>query len=63
MTYPKHFQNFLWLHSTDVAYLLLTQQPGFDSRHSQQIFRGKIIDVAEVNQQCWLQESGQWLEI
>ena len=24
--------------------------------------RGKIIDVAEVNQRGWLEESGQWLE-
>ena len=24
--------------------------------------RGKIIDVAEVNQCRWLEESGQWLE-
>ena len=23
---------------------------------------GKIINLAEVNQQCWLEESGQWLE-
>ena len=25
-------------------------------------FRGKISDVAEVNQQRWLEESGKWLE-
>ena len=25
-------------------------------------FRGKNMDVAEVNQQCWFEESGQWLE-
>ena len=25
-------------------------------------FGGKIIDVAEVNQRPWLEESGQWLE-
>ena len=25
-------------------------------------FRGKIIDVAEVNKWLWLEESGQWLE-
>ena len=25
-------------------------------------FREKIIDVAEVNQMRWLEESGQWLE-
>ena len=24
--------------------------------------RGKIIDVAEVNQRHWLDQSGQWLE-
>ena len=22
----------------------------------------EIIDIAEVNQRCWLEESGQWLE-
>ena len=43
------------LHSTAVAYLLLTQ-------HSQKKFREKIIGVAEVNQWCWLEESGQWLQ-
>ena len=45
------------VHSSEVANLLLTQQPpvrfpGFP----------KFIDVAEVNQWRWLQESGQWLE-
>ena len=34
----------------------------FDSQHSQKNFRGKIIDVAEVNQRRWLEESGQWHE-
>ena len=34
----------------------------FDSQHSQKKFRGKIIDVAEINQRGWLEESGQWLE-
>ena len=29
---------------------------------SQKIFRGKIIDVAVVNQSRRLEESGQWLE-
>ena len=43
------------LRSTEVAYSLLTQ-------YSQKKFRGKIIDVAEVNQQRWLEEIGQWLE-
>ena len=28
----------------------------------QKNFRGKIIDVSEVNQRCWLEEIGQWLE-
>ena len=36
--------------------------PVFDSQHSQKIFRGKNINVAEVNQQRRLRESGQWLE-
>ena len=36
--------------------------PWFDSKCSKKNFRGKIIHVAEVNQQCWLGESGQWLE-
>ena len=35
---------------------------GFDSRHSQKNFSGKITDIAEVNQRHWLEESGQWLE-
>ena len=25
-------------------------------------FRGIIVNVAEVNQQCYLEESGQWIE-
>ena len=33
----------------------------FDSRHSRNFFRGKMINVAEVNKQRWLEESGQWL--
>ena len=32
------------------------------SQPSQNCCRGKIIDVAEVNQRRWLQESGPWLE-
>ena len=40
----------------------LTQQPRFDSQRSQKNFRGKIADIAEVNQRCYLEESGQWLE-
>ena len=36
--------------------------PGFDSKHSQKNFRGEIINVAEVNQWCCLEESGQLLE-
>ena len=35
--------------------------PVFDSQRSQKKFRRKIIDVAEVNQRHWLEESGQWL--
>ena len=38
------------MHSTEVAYLLLTSSPWFHSQLSQNNFRGKIIDVAEVNQ-------------
>ena len=49
-------------HSTQVAFLPLTQQPRFDSQRSQKNFRGKITDIAEVNQRCYLEESGQWLE-
>ena len=36
--------------------------PGFNSHRSQIFCRGKVIDVAEVNQWHWLEESGQWLE-
>ena len=42
--------------------MLLTQQPGFDCEHSRNFFRGKIINITEVNQWRWLEESGQWLE-
>ena len=58
----QRYQFLGGLHSTKVSHLLLTQQPGFDSQHSRIFFRGKIIDVAEVNQWRWLEESGQWLE-
>ena len=34
----------------------------FNSQHSQRISEDKIIDVAKVNQWCWLHKSGQWLE-
>ena len=34
----------------------------FDSQRSQKKFSGKIINVAEVNQRRWLEESGLWLE-
>ena len=40
------------LHSTDVAYLLLTQDPGAPSLNPSippKNFRGKITDIAEVN--------------
>ena len=42
--------------------MLLTLQPRFDSQLSPKHFSGKIINVAEVNQQYLLEESGQWLE-
>ena len=51
------------LHSTEVAHLLPTQQPWFDSQYSRNFIRkGKMINVAEVNQWCWLKERGQWLD-
>ena len=50
------------LHSTEVAYLLLTQQPRVQFPAFQKNLRGKMIKVAEVNQRHWLEESGQWLE-
>ena len=43
------------LHSSEEAYLLLTQ-------HSQKCFKGKIVKVAEANQQRWLEERGQRLD-
>ena len=47
------------LHSTEVLSCFSPSSPRFESRN---FFIGKIIDVAEVNQQRWLEESGQWLE-
>ena len=45
------------LYSTEIPSSL-----GFDSRHSRNFFRGKIIDVTEVNQWHWLEKSGHGLE-
>ena len=54
---------FCGLHSTEVAYLCLTRHPWvWDPVFPKKIFRGKIINDAEVTQQRWLEESGQWLE-
>ena len=36
--------------------------PGFDSQGSQKFSEGKIVDVPDVNQQSYFEESGQWLE-
>ena len=36
--------------------------PRFDSQRSQKNFRGKIVNVAEVNQLRCLEKSEQWLE-
>ena len=36
--------------------------PGFNPLPSQKFIREKIIDVAEVNQRCWFEESGYELE-
>ena len=36
--------------------------PGFDSQCAQKISEEKIINIAEVNQWRWLEESVQWLE-
>ena len=50
-------------HSTVVGTLAPgTNCPGFDSQHSQKISEETIVDAAEVYQQRWLEESGQWLE-
>ena len=35
---------------------------GFDSQNSHKFFRGKIVDVTEVNQQHSLEDIRQWLE-
>ena len=50
------------LRSTEVAYLLLTQQPQVWYPALPKFFWGKIINVAEVYQWPWLEESGQLLE-
>ena len=56
-------KHFCWrLHSTGVACLLLAQPPQVQFLAFPKNFRGKIIDVAEVNQRRWLEESGQQLE-
>ena len=36
--------------------------PGFNSQHSQKNSQEQIVDVAEVNQWRWLEESGQWIK-
>ena len=46
------------LHSTEVAFLHLTPQPGVPKKISEE----KNVHVAEVNQRRWLEESGQMLE-
>ena len=46
----------------EVTNLSLTQQPWSNSQCSQNNSRGKIINIVEVNQLRWLEESGQWLE-
>ena len=50
------------LHSTEVAYMLLTQQPRVRISAYPLIFTEKIINVAEVNQWRWLEETEQWFE-
>ena len=42
--------------------MLLTQQPQVRFPAFQIFFRGKIINIAEVNQHGWLDKSGHWLE-
>ena len=50
-------------HSTMVSILAARPScPRFDSQRSRNFFGGKIITVADVNQQRWLEESGQRLE-
>ena len=46
------------LHSSEVAFLLLTQQPQVRFSAFQKI----DFDVAEIYCWCWLEEKGQWLE-
>ena len=41
---------------------ILASSPSCPGFNSQNFIRGKIIDVAEVNQCCWLEESEHWLE-
>ena len=36
--------------------------PGFNTQHSQNIFRGKNVNVPDANQWCFFEESEQWLE-
>ena len=50
------------LDSTELAYLLLNQQPRVQIPVFPKKFRGNIINFAEVHQWCWLEESGQKLE-
>ena len=45
-----------------IAQRFSPSSPGFESQHSRNFFRGKIIGVFEVNQWPWLEESGQRLE-
>ena len=46
------------LHSTEVAYLLLTHGHGFDSQYSQKNSEEELLMwVAEVNQRRWLKKS------
>ena len=45
------------LHCTEEASLLRTQLPGVRFPALQNFFRGEIIEVAEVNQPRWLEES------
>ena len=49
------------LHSTEVAYSPLTRpsSPGFDSQHFSE---EKLSMLLRLNQRCWIEDSGQWLE-
>ena len=42
--------------------MLLAQPPQVQFLAFPKNFRRKIIDIAEVNQRLWLEESGQWPE-